>query len=154
MKEKGSSLVEFAIAITLFFTVLFAIIDFSYLYWVNLTMQHAVREGARYAVVGRTDLDPTPQGTAQDKCDAAIQEIKNQSMGLYDTVSAVVTLKTMDANGNFVTLPANTCWSANQIILIDLDCSVPLLTPYIRPFFTSGVYKFSVSATMKNENFK
>lgn len=51
IKEKGAALVEFALTAWLFFIVLFGIIEFSYLWWVNLTMQHAMREGARYAAV-------------------------------------------------------------------------------------------------------
>jgi hypothetical protein len=152
VKEKGAALVEFALVAILFFTMLFAIIEFGYLYWVNLSMQHAVREGARYAVTGRTDFDPNPDPTLRNRCVAAVEAIKGSSMGFYDKVSPVVTFRTIDAAGNVVPIGSG-CGAANQIIVIHLDCTLPLITPIIQPFFTNGEYKFAVSATMKNEAF-
>lgn len=57
-KQAGIALIEFAIVATLLFALLFTIVDFALYGYVKLTMQHAVREGARYAITGRTDLDP------------------------------------------------------------------------------------------------
>lgn len=153
-KGKGVATVEFALAAVLFFTVVFAIVDFSYLFFVNLTMQHAVREGARYAVTGRADLDPSPEGSAKDRCDAAISEIRNQSMGFYDNVSPIVAFYTIVGDPPTPTpVPGNSCAAAGQIIIITVKCTLPLLTPFLKPFFTDGNYVFSVSTTMKNEAF-
>lgn len=151
VRERGAAAVEFALAAILFFTVLFAIIDFSYLFFANLTMQHAVREGARYAVTGQSALDPTPQGTAQDRCDAAVQRIRDQSMGLYDRMTPTVVFKTVNDDGSISKVA---CASANQIIVIEVSCALPLLTSFLQPFFANGKYSFRASATMKNEAFK
>lgn len=151
--EKGVATVEFALTAVLFFTVLFAIVDFGYLFWGNLTMQHAVREGARYAVTGQSALDPNPQGTAKDRCDAAVERIKEQSMGMFDKVSAAVVFKTLNDDGSITPIPGNSCAAANQIIVITVNCSLPLLTPFVQPLFSGGEYAFSVSTTMKNEAF-
>src|SRR5690606_28297169 len=67
-RQRGVAAVEFGLVALLFFTVLFSIIDWSYLFFANLSMQHAVREGARYAVVGRSDL--APQDRPGDRCAA------------------------------------------------------------------------------------
>ena len=153
-RQKGVATVEFALTAMLFFIVLFAIIDFGYLFWGNLSMQHAVREGARYAVTGQSGLDPNPQGTAQDRCDAAVAAIRNQSMGFFDRVAAVVVFKTVDAaTGAITPVPGNACISAGQIIVIEVNCTLPVLTPLIKPFFGGAGYAFSVSTTMKNEEF-
>lgn len=151
--QSGAATVEFALVAMLFLTLIFSIIDFAYLFWGNLSMQHAVREGARYAVVGNADLDPTPQGTAQDRCDAAIARINNQSMGFYARVAPVVNFKTVNADGSITPVAANSCAAANQIIVITVDCSLAPLTPIIQPFFTGGKYAFTVSTTMRNEAF-
>jgi hypothetical protein len=37
--------------------------------------------------------------------------------------------------------------------VLRLDCSWPVLTPMLRPFFSDGKYRFSVAATMRNEAF-
>lgn len=151
-KEKGSASVEFALTTTLFLMAFFAVVDFSYLFFVNLTMQHAVREGARYAVTGQ--FDPTSQGTAKDRCDAAIVHIKDASMGFFDRASSVVVFKTVNADGSVTTVPANSCAGANQIIVITIQCELSLISPLIRVFFANGKYQFTVSSTMKNEAFQ
>lgn len=49
--ERGATLVEFAIAATLFLTVMFAVIEFGRALWVHNALSDAARRGARYAVV-------------------------------------------------------------------------------------------------------
>jgi len=70
--DKGQAIVEFALAALIFFSLLFAIIDLCIMLYVNLTMQHAVREGARYAITGQSNL-----GT--DRRSALIARIRNSS---------------------------------------------------------------------------
>src|SRR5690606_11875965 len=77
--QRGVAAVEFGLVALFFFTVLFAIIDWSYLFFANLSMQHAVREGARYAVVGRSDL--APEDRPGDRCAAVREKIRQQSWG-------------------------------------------------------------------------
>ena len=79
-RQHGVAAVEFGLVALFFFTVLFSIIDWSYLFFANLSMQHAVREGARYAVVGRSDL--APDATPGDRCAAVREKIRQQSWGL------------------------------------------------------------------------
>jgi Flp pilus assembly protein TadG len=56
--ERGSSLVEFAIAATVFLTVLFAVVEFGRALWVHNALTDAARRGARYAVLHKsTDID-------------------------------------------------------------------------------------------------
>jgi Flp pilus assembly protein TadG len=49
--ERGSTLVEFAIAATVFLTVMFAVLEFGRALWVHNALSDAARRGARYAVV-------------------------------------------------------------------------------------------------------
>ena len=49
--ERGSTLVEFAIGITIFATVMFAVLEFGRALWVHNALADAARRGARYAVV-------------------------------------------------------------------------------------------------------
>lgn len=152
-KMMGAATVEFAMALMLLLVFIMAIVDFSYLFFVNLTMQHAVRDGARYAATGQSNLDLDPQGTAQDRCDATVVRIKTASMGFFDKAGAVVVFKTVNNDGSITPVPANSCAAAGQIIVITLNCELPLLTPLIQAFFPNGKYKFSASSTMKNEAF-
>lgn len=57
-RERGSTLVEFAIGATVFLTVMFAVIEFGRALWVHNALSDAARRGARYAVVHpATDAD-------------------------------------------------------------------------------------------------
>lgn len=53
--EKGQSLVEFALIIPLLIILLFGIIDFGRIFHVYLTINHAGREAARAASIGKDD---------------------------------------------------------------------------------------------------
>jgi Flp pilus assembly protein TadG len=49
--ERGSTLVEFAIGVTVFVTALFAVLEFGRALWVHNALADAARRGARYAVL-------------------------------------------------------------------------------------------------------
>jgi Flp pilus assembly protein TadG len=49
--QRGQTLVEFSLVVSFLFLILFAIIDFSRVFFAYATMANGVREGARYAVV-------------------------------------------------------------------------------------------------------
>lgn len=141
-------MVEFAIVLPLLLLLLMAIFEFGVLFWVNMTMQHAVREGARYAITGRDDLDPNPDESGIKLRPAAVLEkIRSSTQGLYDSV----------VKGYSVTDPGGDALAGfggpGQIVVIHLQCSWPLLTPLVRPFFNDGIYTFTVSSAMRNENF-
>jgi Flp pilus assembly protein TadG len=50
-RERGATLVEFAIALTVLLTSMFAVIEFGRALWVHNALTDAARRGARYAVL-------------------------------------------------------------------------------------------------------
>jgi Flp pilus assembly protein TadG len=52
--RRGNAIVEFALVFVVFMAIIFAAFDFSYAIFVKATLHHAVREGVRYAISGRT----------------------------------------------------------------------------------------------------
>ena len=50
-REDGQSMVEFALILPIFLLILCGIIDFGWLFYNQLSLNNACREGARYAVV-------------------------------------------------------------------------------------------------------
>lgn len=54
-REQGQALLEFALVIGFLLLVMFAIIDFSRVFFGYATMSNGVREGARYAIVHPQD---------------------------------------------------------------------------------------------------
>ena len=49
--NRGQALVEFALIVPLFLTLLVAVVDFGRVVWANDTLANAAREGARFAIV-------------------------------------------------------------------------------------------------------
>lgn len=147
-RQRGASAVEFALVAPIFFLLLFSVVDFGAMMWANLTMQHAVREGARYAVTGQSGLDA--QGS---RYNAVLDKIRQSSLGVYAMSNAKVATwvngTSQPANG------AGMFGSAGDIVVIQVTCDWPLLTPVVAAFYksTGGKYHFSVAATMRNEAF-
>lgn len=52
-RERGSTLVEFSIAATVFLLVMFAVIEFGRAVWTHNALADAARRGARYAVINQ-----------------------------------------------------------------------------------------------------
>jgi Flp pilus assembly protein TadG len=151
MDRKGQTTVEFALVALLLLAFLFAIIDLAVMFYVNLTVHHAVREGARYAVVGQ----PPGAGAGLARRDALRQKVLDSANGLCSGTN-VVSGPTVS-----VLTPANTSerevldtGQSNQIVVVRLTYAWPLMTPILRPFFPDGKYTFTASATMKNEQWE
>lgn len=53
--ERGSTLVEFSIAVTVFVTAMFGVLEFGRALWVHNALTDAARRGARYAVLHSVD---------------------------------------------------------------------------------------------------
>lgn len=144
--QRGTTSVEFAITSTVFFLFLFMIIDFSIYGFVKLTMQHAVREGTRYAVTGQVNLDPDEEG---DRKRAVIQQIKDNSLGLFDTVMDETDIVVTDSTGSII----SGFGDPQQSIVVTLNCRWPIINPFTQFIFASGHYNFSVGTSMRNEYF-
>ncbi|CAG9179318.1 hypothetical protein LMG32289_04326 [Cupriavidus pampae] len=149
-RTRGASAVEFALVAPLFFLMLFSIIDFSAMMWANLTMQHAVREGARYAITGQNALDPNT--SAPQRYRAVLEKIQESSLGVFDMSNAQVSTR---VNGTSQASGAGMFGGAGDIVIIEVTCNWPLLTPVVAAFYSStgGKYRFRVAATMRNEAF-
>lgn len=63
LRQRGQTLIEFALIFPLIIVLLAAIVDFSIAFDRRITLQHAVREGARFAAI-ETDSDAISQRTA------------------------------------------------------------------------------------------
>lgn len=55
--ERGTTLVEYAIAATIFVTSVFAVLEFGRALWVHNALTDATRRGARYAILNPKDSD-------------------------------------------------------------------------------------------------
>lgn len=102
--ERGSTLVEFAIGVTVFVTAMFAVLEFGRALWVHNALSDAARRGARYATLNSAGdiaevknvvVYGNPEGTGQpmlNNLSTANVEVTYNSFGLNDgTVSVSIT---------------------------------------------------------------
>ncbi|GFO64876.1 pilus assembly protein [Geomonas paludis] len=152
--RKGQALVEFALLLAVVAFLGFAVCDLAWMFFVNLTMQHAVREGTRYAITGQTQ-------PGMGRRESLIERIREQSVGLYDRnlhVPKEPRISVVDPTqvnfANYTGTPTqNEPGEKNQIIVVSLTYTCPLLTPVLKPILTGGAYTFTVRSAMANENF-
>lgn len=150
-REKGVAIIEFSIVATLLFALLFTIVDFALFGYVKLTMQHAVREGARYAITGRNDLDPDEDSDGdKERAKAILQKIDLSSNGLLSRVVVTDGIK-VKSNGTYIT--DGTFGASGEAIVLEFDCEWPTVSPIIYPLLNDGKYSFTVKTAMKNEAF-
>jgi Tfp pilus assembly protein PilW len=75
--EKGTALVELAIGLTIFLTVVFGIIEFSRALWTHSALTNAARKGARYATLQCMPTEYMPADTKCPTSGTADTRIKN-----------------------------------------------------------------------------
>jgi len=132
---------ETAITFLIFMMLVFGILDFARLLYVQMTMQHALRVAGRYAATGNHLT--SAQGATLSRTNSIVQVAQNAAMGLPLTTIQFVSQSfgTNSAGG-----PCDT-------VTMSLGCNVQLLTPLVSRLFTNGVYRFNASMTYRNEPF-
>lgn len=139
--NRGETLVEFALVLPLFFLLIFSILDLGHMYYVQLTLENAMRQAGRFAVTGN-HLDPP--GTS--RVDSIIQVARNAAAGLD-----VTDIQISSVNGGS-TGPGR-AGGPGDTVTIKLTVNLKLITKYIGRFFTGGTNTYTVSTTFRNESF-
>ena len=101
--QRGSTLVEFAIGVTVFMTAMFAVMEFGRALWVHNALTDAARRGARYATlhaqadaasVKNVVVYGNPEGSGQpmlNNLSTGIVDVDYNNFGLNDgTVSVSI----------------------------------------------------------------
>jgi Flp pilus assembly protein TadG len=147
-RQSGATLVEMAIIAPVFMLVLVAIIELSMMFFATLTMQYAVREGARFAITGRANDGGT---STQQRYATVIAKIRDNSLGMYERTNCMVSV---NGKSYVSTGYSNAMFGgAGDMVVLQLDCAWPVTTPLLSTFFTGGKNSFAVGATMRNEYF-
>lgn len=102
-RERGQTMVEFALVVPILCVILFGIVQFGILYRDYVALTDAVRAGARKAAVSR--LSPTPEADAEAKLRDAASDLQGD---LRVTVSAPAW-----EHGEPVTVEATYPWEIN-----------------------------------------
>jgi Flp pilus assembly protein TadG len=147
--KTGQSMVEFAMVVPLFFLLIFGIIDLGHLFYVQMTLQNAMRQAGRYAVTGNhiTNAGTT---TPMSRIDSIRQIAQTAAVGLILDVGSI----SISSIGNNGSVTQGSAGRPSDTVVISLNTSLQLFTPLIGQFFgPNGVYNFTVSTSFRNEPF-
>jgi Flp pilus assembly protein TadG len=146
---RGQSSAEFVLSLPIFFVLIFGIMDFGRMFFIQESIQQAVEAGVRYASTGNHESGTNPStGSAYTRI---------QSITTYINQQAAIPI-TMGASMGSLQISSVTGGSGSpggpeDIETISVTTTVTLMTPVISHFFPNGQYTFTSSATIKNEPF-
>src|SRR2546426_1010475 len=130
----GQATVEFAIVVPLFVLLAFGVMDFGRLFFTQMTVQHAIREGGRFAVTGNHLMDPKNPNKILSRIDSIIEVVKNAAVGIDVSDVEVKSVEGGGAGPSRAGGPGDT-------VIISITVKLKLITPMIaRLFGPDGVY--------------
>jgi Flp pilus assembly protein TadG len=137
-------MVEFAVVAPLFILLVFAVVDFGRTFFVQMTLQDAVRQAGRFAITGNQLPDPNNPGQYLTRLASIIQVCEQAAANSGVNITNVQVISN-GVSGN--------AGNAGAPVTVEVTTSLPLMTPVIAKFFPGGQYQFTVSATFLNEPF-
>jgi Flp pilus assembly protein TadG len=153
-REKGSSAVEFALAIPIFIILVIGIIEFGWYFFVQHTLQYATREGMRLALVGRQLTDTS--GNLMTREASIIQTIREQASLAVDPGAVTISIFPVQAD-----FSDPTGWQSQQnagdegdYMRVRTRYDHKLFTPLIGTFFSGGHVMIVAEGTYRNELYK
>lgn len=107
--EKGQAMVEFALVLPILLFVVCGIIDFGWLFFNQLSLDNACREGARYAAIC----------SSEDDCIAMVEtHIDNIIAPVFDDVEISITYTDLSDK-------------LNGDVVVNLEAEMKILTPVL-----------------------
>jgi Flp pilus assembly protein TadG len=151
---RAEGLVEFAVVVPLFFLLMFGIIDMGHLYFVQVTLENALRQAGRYAVTGAHLPDPNNPAQNLSRVDSITRVAKKAATGL-DVTQILIS---SDLGGQWqasnTTTNLNAAGLPGDTVTISLTTHLTLFTNLLGHFYgTNDVDTFSESVTFRNERF-
>ena len=136
--DRGTAMVELALVITMLMMLFSGVFEFGRFYYSRLTLQHAVREAARFAVTGNVMNDA--QGNPMTRVASIQQVIVNKAYNLSVNVNDI-TVVPPDGGG------------PGAVVTITTVFRYDFVVPPVKQFFPPGYVDFTISTAMKNEPF-
>jgi Flp pilus assembly protein TadG len=143
---KGQTMAEFAMVVPLFFLLLFGVMDYGRLFFIQMNLQQAVQDAGRFASTGNHLPDPNKANQNLSRIQSIIATVQNEAAGVPGVNPQDLQVSSLQGGSNSAGGPGDT-------VTISLTTNLPLMTPMIGFFFPNGAYTFTSSATFKNEPF-
>jgi hypothetical protein len=145
--EKGQSLVEAAIVLLLLLFMIFAVIDFSILFYVYQSMEHGISEATRYGITGQQREDPGNPGSYLSREDS-IKLVMREWNPIIVLDNSSFTFEHL--SGTFWTAGSG---GPSDISRVTVNYNWKPITPLINLLFAGGQIPLRVSSTVKNEGY-
>lgn len=141
--EDGQNLVELSFTFLLFIFLCFAVLEFGHLFFVEMDVQSALQEAARYGSTGNHLPDPKNPGNSLSRVISITDTLENDAIGVKFS-----NIQISSATGG-----AGSAGGPGDLLTLSATVNMPLMTPLIGQFFKNGQYTFTSSITVKNEPF-
>lgn len=141
--QQGQAILESALVAVLFFLLTFGLLDFGRMFYVQMTLQNAVREAGRFASTGNHLPDPQHQGQTLSRVNSIVRIATQAALGT--SVTNIQIISQQGGKGD----PGG----PGDTVTVSLTTNLKLITPLIAAFFPGGQYTFTSSTTFKNEPF-
>ena len=141
--EDGDTVVEFALTFLVFISLTFAVVDFGHLFFVEMEVQHAIQDAARYGSTGNHLPDPNNPGNALSRASSIIGTLESEVPGVNLSNIQISSLNGGLGSGG----------GPGDMLTVSTTVNMPLFTPLIARLFPNGQYTFKASITVKNEPF-
>jgi TadE-like protein len=145
-RTKGASMAEFAVVAPIFLLLIFGIMDYGRIFFVQMNVQQAVQDAGRFASTGNHLSDPNNAGTNLTRVQSIVATVQSEVIGMPGVNPS--DLKISSVNGG-----NGSAGGPGDIVTLTLTTNLPLMTPLIGRLFINGAYTFVASATFKNEPF-
>jgi len=156
--DSGTALVEFALVGTVFFLLIFAVIDFGFLFYAKVTLQNAVRQAGRYAITGNCITTGGCFGSGSgNRYNTIVTTVQNFAFAVPPTSITVSCIQGScpsysNCTGNNCTGNAGGPGDTVQVAASYTFTPV-IIGKFLRLGLGTSNYPFTVSATFKNEPF-
>lgn len=140
--SKAQAMLEFAIIAPIFLFLLFAVVDFGRMFFLQMDLQNAIDEAGRFASTGNI-LPNAPGSNSTAQRVSSILEVAQQA-AVGANITSIQISSVAGGSGN----PGG----PGDTVTLTLTTSLKL-TPIVGKFFPNGAYTFTSSTTFKNEPF-
>ncbi|MGA7461769.1 MAG: TadE family protein [Candidatus Korobacteraceae bacterium] len=159
-EQSGQSMVEFALVGSLFFLLIFGMFDLGFYFYTRVTLQNAVRQGARYAITGNCGTPGScfntggQGGGSGDRLNTIINTVVGYSFGLISASQVTVTSNCASSCGYYGDGGPNNAGGPGDTVTIQANYTWnPWVLGNFLPHQFPGSVSYAVSSVFKNETF-
>jgi Flp pilus assembly protein TadG len=145
----GQSAVEFALIVPIFLLLVFGVMDFGRMLFVQENVQQAINLGARYASTGIHQSGTNPQTNQPYTRTTSIGDYILQQASVSTSMGATLAAVQISS----VLGGVSNAGGPQDLETVSVTTTVPVMTPVISSFFPNRQFTFTSTATIKNEPF-